>query len=292
MAQTLKGNLSHINDFRVYHGKKRVNWLKKYPRLAVFIKIINTLKPPGIKSEPITLKIMSYLENLIDKKSWTLYTAWVAFVLAYSWACRSCEYSKTTDYDAPKLNAIKFEKTNEGNSCITYSFNKSKTNQIGKVETLAAVCCCPSSICVYCTLAIYLKYRVKLQKYIPKRYNQYLFLIESSVRIKLNSKKKYNFIYYHDDIKCKEFVPLQASSLRNILHDLLKRSPVKNWKEYNLHGFRYGGITDLAALGLSETLLKGISRHAHNSPVLYRYIRLTPKQVASLVQKAKKQRER
>ena len=117
--------------------------------------------------------------------------------------------------------------------------------------------------------------------------------MEKSVRIKLNnSKKKYNYIYSINNIKYEEFVPFTASGLRNVFKDVLSRTPVKNIDDYNLHGFRYGGITDLAALGLSESLLRGISRHANNSPILYRYIRLTPKQVADLVSKAKKQIER
>ena len=285
-SQSIRGNLSQINDFRVSEGMNRVEWTKKNPRLKNLYHVMDMIRPSTIKSEPLVENIVWKICDYLNFKNWTDYTFWVASVLAYSFALRSCEYSETKDYYSPKLNALSLGLSEGGNKVIVYTINSSKANKKGPPEVLKAVCCCPK-ICLFCTLTNYMKERIKIHKLIPKKYQQYLFLTERSVRVKLNEKKrKYKYIYNRNKIKINDLVPLQSETMKLILKSKLKKF-LKNWEKYNLHGYRSGGITDLANLGLSEPILKGISRHSANSLILYRYIRLTPEQVAESVKRVK-----
>ena len=290
-SQTIRGNFAHINNFRASKYKRRLNWTQICPRLTDYYRIFDRLRPKEYKSIPINEELISKFKKFINFNNWTLFTWWTANILAYSFAMRSCEYSETKHYNSPLLNAISIAKSTKNEDLIIFKIIKSKNNQTGlagKPEILKASCCCPS-LCIFCTMLFYLKKRMEIHDKIPDKYQKYLFLTEKSVRIKLdkNSKnKKYKF-KLNNGTRVKELVPLKSSTMLLILRDLLKNITTEGFK-YNLHGYRFGGITDLAALGFSEAVLKGISRHSPNSLVLYRYIRFTPEQIAQKI-KAKKQ---
>ena len=117
-----------------------------------------------------------------------------------------------------------------------------------------------------------------MHKKIPKINRKYLFLFNKN-------------IYSTNKPTYKKLTPLNYNSYSSIFHKLFTLAIKKN-HGFTPHGLRYGGITDLAALGISECAIKGISRHAANSPILYRYIRFQPYHIANIIADAKRNRRK
>ena len=69
-----------------------------------------------------------------------------------------------------------------------------------------------------------------------------------------------------------DLVPIKSWTVRLFFKDIYVNI-INDIKLYKLHGYRFGSITDLTALGFFflEVVFKDISRHTHNSPIFYRY---------------------
>ena len=271
-----------------------MNWVGRDWKLSHILKVIKKLKPPSKATKPITEDIILDFKKHLDFSDWTEYTLWVLFVLAYSFALRSCEYVETDDNEPVLLNQINFEKTRKGQPLLVYTLPKSKTNQSGPPEILMSACCCPR-LCAYHTLLTYTDKRIKLNPTVNPDAQPYLFLSTKSKKVPppKRSKKKYKYVYKRHKkrgkVKVKTYTRFKYTTYTDLLKIILAKTFGKNYntKAYHSHSFRYGGVTDLAAAGLSGAQIRGISRHAPNSLVLYRYIRLTPTQVARIVKNRK-----
>ena len=250
-----------------------MQWAAKCYQIPLLYKVIDRINPKGGKKLPVTEEVIKILRKCFNLSNWTQYTIYIAIILAYTFSLRPCEYVQTTDYNPPTLNNITYEIDKYGKSALVYIIPKSKANQSGAPEIVKSACCCPN-LCAHCEIYYYLKKRLKINKKIPRNNRKYLFLYNKSFIGKKN-------------IKYNQLTPLNYDNYKSIFHKIFVKAFKKN-HGYTPHGLRYGGITDLAALGLSECAIKGISRHAATSPILYRYIRFQPYQVANMIAKAKK----
>lgn len=287
-AQTIRSNFSHINDFYRSNQHDPVDWVKRSWKLRELLETFDILKPPSKDTRPFTEIIVRSFKKYLNLESWTHYTLWAMFVLAYIFALRVCEYTETRDYFAPTLNEIDFPLSTEGEPVLTYTIPQSKANKTSRPETLASACCCPR-LCGYHVIKKYVFWRLANQHLVDPKHKKYLFLYSKKTKIKSKSKsKKYGFAKENGKYK-KSYVQFTDIKYRKMLTQILVKKFGKNYnkKAFRTHSFRYGGITDLAALGLNREQLSGISRHSINSGILYRYIRLTAFQIADLIKSKK-----
>ena len=268
-SQTIKGNFSAINDFRIKSGYRPIAWKEVCWELPYIYQVIDKVLPPGKGSLPNDEKFTLRFKKYYNLNKMSHHTLWMSNVWAYSFALRSCEYSMTKDYDPPVLDNLKFHKTPSGQDSYLYIIPKSKKNQTGtKREVLQTVCVCPS-LCAFCEMMSYMTHRHAINHKVKPRYRKYLFLY----------KKKISSGVY-------EFRPLTATVVR-INFDFIVKRELGSDHGHTVHGWRAGGITDLIRLGLSREIVTAISRHSPQSAVFDRYIRFTHDHIARLVQDAK-----
>lgn len=288
--KTIEQNYSAINDLFIKNGHAPEMWKKNNHNLKYILQVVNDTFPPGKGSKPNDEKFTLSLKKRLNLKFITHFTIWTSWVLAYCFALRICEYSSTKHYDSPHLSAVKLIKTEGGNNSLLYVIPKSKRNKNsdGKNPEMVQACCSCPKLCILCQMLRYLKWRLKVQKFVRPKYKHYLFLIEKRVKIKnsRNDRKRYHFIINKNNEYITELIPLQAAHVRLLLDQAatLEYGPKHG---HSPHGFRSGGLTDLVLYGLSETAIKGISRHTKDSDQLLRYIKFTPEHVSSLVKNAK-----
>ena len=275
-SQTIKGNLSAVNDYFLKNGKPTCHWNSIVPELPYIYKAIDKILPPGSGSLPndekFTLRLKKYYNfHLISDHAY-----WCQHVWAYTFSMRSCEYSETRSYHPPKLANVKFARTEHGNRCLRYKIPNSKTNQVGQKEVVVStVCCCPS-LCGLCTMAKYLKHRYKINDELPSHLKQHLFIYCKKKRVTINNK----YVYL------KQYFSINDDAVRANFKKVVTKEFGTNHK-HTVHGWRSGGITDLIRLGVPKEIVCAISRHSAQSQVFDHYVKFTADHVASVVKKAK-----
>ena len=282
-SHTIQTDFSAIENFYQNNGHPAVKWAKNNVQIKNIYKVIDKINPPGDGQIAITSKAIHLAHSVMDLSDWSQYTLYSCFILAYTFAMRSCEYVGTRYYLPPRLTAVSFELTVNNKWLLKYTIIKSKTSQsLLKPEIVKASCCCPM-ICAFHHFIVYMKHRLAIQNQLPSSSQPYLFVWHNDKKLifkKNNPKSNLSPVTVLARPRC--YVPVCYDRYYAILINIFK---VAIKKDHGLkpHGFRFGGISDLARLGLSESVLKGISRHAPNSPILDRYIRFTPEEIAEFI---------
>ena len=276
-SQTIKGNLSAINDYFLRNGKPTCKWSILCPELPYIYKAIDKILPPGKGSLPNDEKFTLKLRKYYDLSQISPHAYWCQHVWAYTFSLRSCEYSETVDYHPPKLANVKFVKKEDGTPSFSYKIPNSKTNQSGVKRVIVnTVCCCPK-LCGLCTMSKYLEHRYKINDQLPSKLKQHLFVGCKRTRTKTS---KNTFSYK------KKFHGINSEDVRLNFNKITKAEFGDN-HGHKVHGWRAGGITDLIRLGLSKDIVCAISRHSANSQVFEDYVRFTPMHISDIVHQAK-----
>ena len=100
-------------------------------------------------------------------------------------------------------------------------------------------------------------------------------------------KSKYLFVYKYNNI----WKPVSASTFRRELKYALKLKYKNKYnpKIHRAHSYRYGGITSLGSIGIPKEYIRRISGHSPDSKVLEQYLKITSKNIASLIKRKIKQ---
>ena len=94
-AQTIRGNFSAINNFFTKNNKEPEPWFKKNWKLRLLIQVVDRLNPAGSGSKPNTERFLNKLRAYFDIRFWSQFAVWSAYMLAYGFSLRSCEWSET-----------------------------------------------------------------------------------------------------------------------------------------------------------------------------------------------------
>ena len=179
-AQTIKQNLSHINDYRIKNGRPPVEWYKISWKLPKIFEFINKILPPGTGSKPNSETLIKAVKKYFNFRNWSIYTSYVSYVLAHGFSMRESEYSETKDYESPKLWQVAYVKDKLNQWSLQYMLPKSKTNKDPtNPEILRAKCVCPM-LCIYHTMGEYMEKRLNIQNQLSKENKKYLFLFEKN----------------------------------------------------------------------------------------------------------------
>ena len=243
--------------------------MDQFPYLKRILKGISNKDPIPIDCVPFTddivLKIAYQFQEFGKiKHSWFFYILRVASIFAWGFSLRCSEYTRTRYWDAPLKTDIGFDKSKNGTDIIKFRLDRRKTNCHGVSETIAIPCTCVDfQLCCYHTIETYLERR---EKY----------------------KIKTNYLFAHP--YGNQWKALTANTFRNYLKKALLVLYGKHYnpKKHRAHSFRYGGITSMGNIGIPKEYIRRVSGHAPGSQVLEQYLKMSPKNVASLIKKSMK----
>ena len=287
-AQTIKQNLSHINDYFIKNNKPPVEWYKTSWKLKKFFEFINKVLPPGKGSKPNSESLILAVKKYFNFRNWSLYTSWCSYVLAYGLSMRESEYSETKDYESPKLWQLTYVKDKLDQWSMQYNIPKSKKNSdFTRPEILRSKCVCPM-LCVFHTMGEYLDKRLEIHNQLSNNNKQYLFLFEKNLKIVFKDPKKYNYTF-QKPLKCLNLQPYKASNASRVWDKVMQLHLKKKKHGHSLHGFRAAGVTDLIALGVSKPAVLAMTRHSNRSTAFQRYVRFTPENTANIIRSKKKE---
>lgn len=211
----------------------------------------------------ITEEYVQQLYNTI-RHNWTNISFLTMVVLAYCFALRTQDYCVTASSPTLEWSHVTFDHKVKG---LTIKIDKAKHNQNGPPEYLTFYCPCSDknhSVCAYCTLK---KYKEKAQIRCPE---------QTAVFTKQNRYGKYRPFCYN------RFLELFKENFKKVFGNKYSS------KKHRPHGLRYGRATDLAKLGVPESTIRKITRHAAQSKTLFRYINMSSTQAAESILEFKK----
>lgn len=172
------------------------------------------------------------------------------FIFAKSFALRSGDYTITKK--SPRfITWDDMQFTNHGNiPCVTLTLTCGKRNPYGKPEIMTQACSCEifnKSICPPCTL---LRYQ---QQYVQK----------------FGSTDGLPLFRWGDGEK------IQYKQFNEFFKEAMKNIGLQPSKYIKLHGFRFGGITDMRRFKVEDWLITKNTRHAKNSKLTWHYTQMS-----------------
>ena len=167
-AGTMNVYLASIRSMQVMSGMDTPSMFT--PRVTLALRSVSSNQPPPSQRLPIKYDMLRYMLQCLDSDS-DQFMWKAALCLGFYGCCRGSEYTQVSDFHtniiihpAPTIDSIQFI-THEGNPCMIYSINRSKTTTYGLQKHIG---CSHTEVCSVCSMKLYLNERYAVKPYTAK----------------------------------------------------------------------------------------------------------------------------
>ena len=183
----------------------------------------------GSPKKPITSSILKKLLSCLDKRDYDAQTIRATLCFAKFRLLRVSEYTYGPNGNAPKIGDIAIVPDMINAQYLVYRFSKSKTNQFGRRERIVCICTCPEPCAVHEVIDM-LSFRGSIDAKDP------LFWM-------------------------KDGSSPSDDQVRHTIKNLCCACGL-NPKKFASHQLRAGGVTDMLAAGVPESMIQELARWA------------------------------